>query len=99
MCILNLCHCLAVKQKLLKLEWEVLPYLEYSLDLAPSDYHLFRLMQHDLEDTPFANYGEVTKWVAEWINSKNKPFYRHGIQLLPERWEKVIGSKGKYFDE
>ena len=42
---------IAVKQILIDLEWEVLPHPAYSPDLAPSDYHLFRSMQHALEDT------------------------------------------------
>lgn len=66
-------------------------------DLASSDYYLLRSTQHDLGDTHFANYEEVKKWIAEWIELKDKQFYRRGIQLLPERWEKIIGSEGKYF--
>lgn len=50
---------LAVKQKLLELKWEILPHPVYSPDLTLSDYHIFCLMQHDLEDIHFANYGEV----------------------------------------
>ncbi|EZA46668.1 hypothetical protein X777_03448 [Ooceraea biroi] len=45
-------------------------------------------MQHALEDTHFDNLEEVRKFVDEWIN-----FYRGGIDLLPERWEKIIEKK------
>ncbi|EGI68797.1 Mariner Mos1 transposase [Acromyrmex echinatior] len=89
---------IAVKQTLIDLEWEVLPHPAYSPDLAPSDYHLFRSMQHALEDTHFHNYSEIENWVAEWIDSKDRLFFRRGIQLLSEKWQKVIASEGKYFD-
>jgi len=36
--------------------------------------------------------------VDEWIASKDIAFYRRGIALLPERWEKVENG-GNYFDE
>jgi len=86
------------KQKLLQLEWEILPHPAYSPDLAPSDYHLFRTMQHALTDTHFSSYKEVQKWVDEWIASKDTTFYCRGIALLPERWNKVIANGGNYFD-
>lgn len=75
----------SVKQTLLQLEWEILPHPAYSPDLAPSDYHLFRSMQHALTDTHFSSYNEVQKWVDEWIASKDTAFYRRGIALLPEK--------------
>ncbi|KMQ92519.1 transposase [Lasius niger] len=88
----------SVKQTLLELEWEVLPHPAYSPDLAPSDYHLFQSMQHAFTDTHFSSYEEVQKWVDEWIASKDIAFYRHGIALLPERWEKVVENERNYFD-
>ena len=88
----------SVKQVLRELEWEVLPHLVYSPDLAPSDYHLFRSMQHALTDTHFSSYNEVQKRVDEWFASKDTAFYRRGIVLLPERWEKVVENEGNYFD-
>jgi len=75
----------SVKETLMQFEWEVLPHPAYSPDLAPSDYYLFRSMQHGLVDTHFRNYEDVRKWIDEWIASKDQSFYRRGIYLLPER--------------
>jgi len=55
-------------------------------------------MQHILKDTHFHNFENVRKFVENWINSKEESFYHRGIHFLPERWEKVIQNKGKYFD-
>lgn len=66
----------AVKQTLTEFKWEILPHPAYSPDLAPSDYHFFRSMQHGLEDTHFRNYEEADTWVAGWISSKDKSFFR-----------------------
>lgn len=87
-----------VKDTLLQLEWEVLPHPAYSPDIAPSDYHLFRSMQHGLVGTRFRNAEEVRKWIDDWIAAKPTSFFRHGIAMLPERWEKVVENDGKYFD-
>ncbi|KAG5315679.1 MOS1T transposase, partial [Pseudoatta argentina] len=31
------------------------------------------------------------------IASKDMSFFRRGIHVLPERWEKVVSSDGQYF--
>ncbi|UYV81906.1 hypothetical protein LAZ67_21000083 [Cordylochernes scorpioides] len=71
------------------LKWEVLPHPPYSPDIAPSDYYLFRSMQHGLADQHFSNYDEVKKWIDEWIATKEPAFFGDGIRQLPERWGKV----------
>ena len=66
-------------------------------DIAPSDYHLFRSMAHDLADQHFTSYEETKNWVDLWLSGKNEEFYRRGIRELPERWEKVVACDGRYF--
>jgi len=86
-----------VKKYLETLKWDVLPYPPYSLNIAPSDYWLFRRMQHDLASHRFTSFAEIENWLQNWIASKNESFFRDGIQKLPETWERVVGSDGQYF--
>ncbi|KAG5308551.1 MOS1T transposase, partial [Pseudoatta argentina] len=69
----------------------------HSPDIAPSDFHLFRSMAHGLADRRFHSYEEAQKWIDSWIASKDMSFFRRGIHVLPERWEKVVSSDGQYF--
>ncbi|KAG5325288.1 MOS1T transposase, partial [Pseudoatta argentina] len=86
-----------VKTYLETLKWEVLPHPPYSPDIAPSDFHLFRSMAHGLADRRFHSYEEAQKWIDSWIASKDMSFFRRGVHVLPERWEKVVSSNGQYF--
>ncbi|EGI62801.1 Mariner Mos1 transposase [Acromyrmex echinatior] len=83
-----------VKTYLETLKGEVLSHPPYSLDVAPSDYHLFRSMAHGLADQHFQSYEEVKNWNHSWITSKDDQFFRRGIRMLPERWKKVVVSDG-----
>ncbi|UYV76574.1 hypothetical protein LAZ67_14001221 [Cordylochernes scorpioides] len=78
-----------VKETLEALQWDVLPHPLYSPDIAPSDYHMFRSMTHGLAEQHFTSYEEAKNWVNVWITSKDEEFFRNGIRMLPERWEKV----------
>lgn len=77
---------------------EILPRPAYSPDINPASYYLIRLMREDLEDTYFQNFEAVKKWIDIWINSRDEDFFLHGINLLPEKWIKVVEKEGKYFD-
>ena len=64
------------------LGWEVLSHPHYGPDLAPSDYHLFRSMQHSLAERKFTNrkksraLGVQLLWVAAGrVLQKRNPFF------------------------
>lgn len=66
------------------LGWEILSHAAYSPDLAPSDYYLFRSLQH-LIGSQFKSVEQVEKSSDEFIESKPSSFFRSGIRQLPER--------------
>ena len=87
-----------VKTYLKTIKWEVLPHPPYSPDIAPSDFHLFRSMAHGLAEQRFRSYEDTKMWIDAWIAAKDVSFFRRGIHLLPERWEKVVSCDGLYFE-
>jgi histone-lysine N-methyltransferase SETMAR len=64
------------KDVICSLGWEVLPHAAYSPDLAPSDYRLFRSLQHHLAGTHFKTVEEVRKSTDDFIASKPPYFFR-----------------------
>ena len=88
----------SVKTYLEMRRWEVLPHSPYSPDTTASDFRLFRSMEHGLADQHFHSYEEFKKWIDSKIASKDMSFFRRGIHILPERWEKVVSSDGQYFN-
>ena len=77
--------------------WEVLEHPPYSLDLASSDYHLFRSMEHFFRGKKFQNVKEIEQNLQNFFESKNREFYRRGIFMLPDLWLNVIDSEFDYF--
>jgi histone-lysine N-methyltransferase SETMAR len=82
-----------------QLGWEVLSHPAYSPDLAPSDYHLFRSMEHFFREKSFSDLESIKKEVTQFFDHKPASFYEKGIKSLPERWQMVIDSNGNYFND
>ena len=71
--------------KLEELGWECLPHPPYSPDLALSDYHLFRSMQHHLADKSFKDLNEIEIWVRQYFASQASDFFDKGIRDLRKK--------------
>ena len=78
---------------------EVLPHPAYSPDVAPSDYGLFRSMQHFMKGRRFESFDEVEEACEEFFDSKPKKPYFDQIRKLADRWQKVVDKDGLYFEE
>ncbi|KAG5307577.1 MOS1T transposase, partial [Pseudoatta argentina] len=57
----------------------------------------FELEDKERSGRRFHSYEEAQKWIDSWIASKDMSFFRRGIHVLLERWEKVVSSDGQYF--
>jgi histone-lysine N-methyltransferase SETMAR len=60
------------RQKIQELGWEILSHPAYWLDLASSDYHVFRVLKHHLREMKF--------------DAQPTEFWQKGIEKLPDRW-------------
>ena len=79
-----------VKETLEALKWDVLPHPPYSPDIAPSDYHLFRLMAHGLAEQHINSYEEAKK------NLKTYLYTQKNICLI-QTTEKFSSRNQKWF--
>ena len=64
-----------VKNTMKSLGWDILPYLPYSPDLVPSDYHHFTSMGYVLAEQHLKIFEEDGKWLYEWFAKKEKQLY------------------------
>ena len=74
--------------------WTVVPHPPYSLDLAPSDFHLFGLMKDGLHGQHFPSNDAVVRAVNQCATSAGAEFYERGMQALVHRWRKCIAIGG-----
>ena len=78
-------------------KWEVLTHPPYWPDITLSNYQLYRLMAHGLTEQHFHSYEYAKKRLNSWLASKDMLIFQCGIQMLLERWEKVVASRWTIF--
>lgn len=57
----------------------------YSLDLVPSDYHLFPHRKKFLRKRAFTSYTQLEKSTNQWFSLQPPEFYNQGISDLPKQ--------------
>uniref|UniRef100_A0A5S6QEK5 Histone-lysine N-methyltransferase SETMAR n=1 Tax=Trichuris muris TaxID=70415 RepID=A0A5S6QEK5_TRIMR len=85
-------------QKLHHLGYETLSHPPYSPDLSPTDYHIFKHLDHFLQGKQFKNEKEAKTAFEEFIASKTPDFYATGMNAIVRRWQKCVDCEGSYFD-
>uniref|UniRef100_A0A914C6A3 Histone-lysine N-methyltransferase SETMAR n=1 Tax=Acrobeloides nanus TaxID=290746 RepID=A0A914C6A3_9BILA len=84
-----------VSKKLEDMGWEYLEHPPYTPGLSPSDFYLFRSLEHWLRGKKFRTIEEMRESLTEFFDSKDREWYRRGIHKLEEQWQKVIESGGE----
>lgn len=85
-------------KKLNELGYETLPHPPYSPDLAPTDYHIFKHLEHFLREQLLNDREHAENAFREFVESRTSDFYDKGIKKLISRWQKCVNCYGAYFD-
>jgi hypothetical protein len=59
-----------MKAVIQELDWEILPHPPYSMDITPSNYHVFRSLFNDLRGVYFNNNAELQNWLYDFFTAK-----------------------------
>ena len=80
--------------KLRELKSQLLPHPAYSLDLAPSDVHLFGPLKDPPCGRRFGCKNELKSAVNEVLKAMSKDWFEEGIKKVAECWRKCIDLQG-----
>jgi histone-lysine N-methyltransferase SETMAR len=86
-------------EHIVNLGWTVVPHPPYSLDLAPSDFHLFELMKDGLHGQHSPSNDAIVRAVKQWATSAGADFYERSMQTLVHCWRKCIANGGDYVEK
>jgi hypothetical protein len=75
---------------------ECIPHPAYSLDLTPSDYHVFGPLKEALGGKKFSMDNEIKEAVHRWLR---RGVFSCGIQALVMRWHTCIERGGDYVEK
>ena len=77
-------------------EWEVLPHLLYSPDLAPENFHLFQCLSNAKRGVLFNSDAELklgwTNFTCQNLVTESK----RSIENLVGSWKELLNIKGEY---
>jgi hypothetical protein len=67
--------------------------------LAPSDFHLFGLLNIHLGGRHFADDEEVEIEVQKWLRLQSKDSCAAGFDILIKQWDKHVNVGGGYVEK
>ena len=70
----------------------------YTLDLVPSDFHIFLHLKKFLGDKGFDD-DDLKDAVQKWLILQAATFYEEGIQKLVPRYDKRLNNGGEYVEK
>ncbi|GFS16811.1 histone-lysine N-methyltransferase SETMAR [Elysia marginata] len=82
-----------------KYGWEILPHPPHSPDLAPSDYHLFGPLKHELAGKRFDDDEVLVDYLRKWLQKLDGSFFREGIYSMVRHWQKCVDRLGCYVEK
>ena len=83
------------KEFLQEFDWATFCHPPYSLDLAPSDFHLFLHLKSFLGGQHFNDDYELNE---KWFKTQAATFYEEGIQKLVPRYDRCLQNFGNYVE-
>jgi len=82
-----------------KVKWDILDHPPYSMDLMPSDFHLFLHLKKHLIGKKFNDDDEVQEEVMTGFKGQVADFYDSGIQKMVPRLNKCLDNAGDYVEK
>jgi hypothetical protein len=79
--------------------WELFDHPPYSLDLAPSEFHLVIYLKNWLPSQRFNSDEVMMESVKTWLSAKAADFTVTGIQKLIPRYDKCLNSGDDYVEK
>jgi hypothetical protein len=73
-------------ETLRKLKWEIMEHPTYSLDLAPSDFHLLGLLKEAQAGRRSQCDKDIKNAMHQWLCAQPQTFYCNGIKKLVGCW-------------
>ena len=89
---------LATQKKLAYLGFQYLDHPPYSLDLTPSNYHLFPGLKKQLKGCHFSSDAEVIAAAETWLDGQPAEFFLSVLQKLEQRAKKCTELRGKHVE-
>ena len=78
--------------------FELLSHPPYSPDLAPSDFHMFRILKDSLRGHAFQSDEDVIQAINEWIEQLDGMFFVDGVKAI-EIVGKCVALGGDYVEK